>query len=108
MLKILEKITSINFTLAKVSYGLFVLSIIIGFIIHNFVVTGCTDGSFGFDNCMFNGTDVSLEVTKFSWYGILLFVAGCFFTVFFKFFEIVTTQYNKMLNKDSTTVAPIN
>ena len=108
MLKILKKVTIINFTLAKVSYGLFALGIIFNLVSQKFLITGCIPEKHQLSNCMFRGNDISQFLNNLSSIIGVLFIAGCLFTVLFKIFEILTSQYNKTLNKDATNVAPIS
>jgi hypothetical protein len=108
MLKIGEWIAKVNLAFAKWSYGLFVLSLLMSIVLHNFILTGCTDGSLSYGGCMFMGNDVSYEVTLFSWGSIVLFLAGSVFTVIFKIFEFITAQYKNQLRKDSDSTSHLS
>ena len=95
MLKTLEWTSKVNFFLAKWACGLFLLSLAVGYIIHNHIVKGCTDGALSYGDCTFRGINVSYEVTMFSWGAIALFILGSFFTLAFLFFGLVAKLYNK-------------
>lgn len=93
MLIVCEWFLKINFILAKWCYGLFVLSLPLGYILHNYIVTGCSDGAIGYGGCMYKGLDVSTQVNDFAWGTILLFAAGSIFTIIFKVFDIGVSQH---------------
>ena len=95
MLCICEWIVKVSFILAKCSYGLFVLSMVLGLVLHSYVITECIDGALSYGGCMYQDQDVSSEVTWLTWGSMALFALGSCFTVIFKAFEIGVTQYKQ-------------
>ena len=90
-----EKLVSVFRSLSIWSFGLFAILLMADLCVHWFLVTDCVGGSFGYDGCIYQGRDVSGELTALSMVPMAFFVASGVFLVVFKLLEMAATQYNQ-------------
>ena len=75
-MKFLEILNKTTWLIYKCVSYLFLLLVVLN-ITSSFLISGCKGGSFGYDECLFNGIDVSYEYTYLSWITILWFALWC-------------------------------